>query len=195
MIASVALALALAGLDRASALGIMGALALLVGGLDVLRLVSPRWNARVLKEFAPILRREEAHALSASTWVFVGAIPTVALAPLPFASLAFLYLAVGDPIASWVGVRFGRIRLPGGKSLEGSLALVASCAVTGTLFLGLTHTAPWSAAPLLALAGAFAAAFAEWLPLGPIDDNARLPMTTAAALSALAAVIVPPINV
>src|SRR5581483_2467407 len=113
-------------------------------------------------------------------------------APLPFAGLAFLYLGVGDPVASWVGVRSGRTRLPGGKSLEGSLALVATCTLVGALFLGLTGTATWSAAPLLAVAGAFAAAFAEWLPLGPIDDNFRIPTATAAALSALAAVLVQP---
>lgn len=195
MISSAGLVTALSGIERSWALVVMGVLALVVGGLDVLRLVSPRWNAHVLRECSAIVRREEEDHLSSSTWFLVGALATIAFAPLPFAGLAFLYLAVGDPIASWIGVRFGRTKLPGGKSLEGSLALVFTCAVVGTLFLGLTGAATWSVAPLLALAGAFAAAFAEWLPLGRVDDNCRVPIAAAAALTLLAASLVHPVVV
>lgn len=195
MISSAGLAVSLSGIDRTSALAVMAVLAVIVGGLDLLRLACPSWNARVLRECAAIIRREETDRLSSSTWFLLGALATIAFAPLPFAGLAFLYLGVGDPVASWVGVRFGRTKLPGGKSLEGSLALVATCAVVGTLFIGLTGAASWAAAPLIAIAGAFAAAFAEWLPLGPVDDNCRIPMATAAALSALAAVLVRPVIV
>jgi dolichol kinase len=195
MISTAGLTLGLSGIGRPFALAIMAVLALLLGGLDLLRLVSPSWNARVLKDLAPILRREEEHSVSTSTWFLLGALATIALAPVPFAGLALLYLAIGDPVASWVGVRFGRLRLPGGKSLEGSLGLVVACVTVGTLYLGLLHVAPWSHAPLLALGGAFAAAFAEWLPLGPIDDNCRVPTATAAALVALAAVLSPHVSV
>ncbi|MEZ0228512.1 MAG: diacylglycerol/polyprenol kinase family protein [Planctomycetota bacterium] len=183
MISSVGLVTGLSGIERPWALAVMAVLAVIVGGLDLLRLLSPAWNARVLREFSSIIRREETDHLSSSTWFLIGALATLAFAPLPFAATAFLYLAVGDPIASWIGVRFGRTRLPGGKSLEGSLALVVACALLGTVFLGLTHSASWTTAPLLALAGAFAAAFAEWLPLGPVDDNCSVPLATAGALA------------
>src|SRR5579859_10880 len=111
MISSAGLTIGLSGIERSCALAIMGALALVVGGLDVLRLASPRWNARVLRELSPLLRREEAHGLSSSTWFLAGALATLAFAPLAFAGLAFLFLGVGDPIASWIGVRFGRTKL------------------------------------------------------------------------------------
>ncbi len=191
MISSVGLATGLSGIERPWALGLMAVLAVVVGGLDLLRLLSPEWNARVRREFSAIIRREETDRLSSSTWFLVGALATLAFAPLPFAAVAFLYLAVGDPIASWIGVRFGRTKLPGGKSLEGSLALVVACSLVGTLFLGLTGAAAWTTAPLLALAGAFAAAFAEWLPLGPVDDNCSVPLAAAGALSGVATLMHP----
>jgi dolichol kinase len=195
MIATTGLVVALSGLPHGVAVAIMAVAALVLGGLDVLRLVSPRWNERCRKEFAAILRREEECGLATSTWFLLGAVATMMMAPLPFAGLAFLYLAAGDPVASWVGVRFGRIKLPGGKSLEGSLALVGVCSVLGTLFLGLTGAAAWHAAPLLAMAGAFAAAAAEWLPLGFVDDNFRVPVATAATFVAVAAMLMPPVLV
>lgn len=194
-ISTMGLGLALSGIDRTGALALVGILLAIVGGLDLLRLRWPEFNERVLRDFAAILRREEEHRVAASTWVLLGALATIALAPLPYAALSFLYLAVGDPVASWIGVRFGRIELPGGKSLEGSLAMVAACAALGTAFLVFTHTVSLAVAPLVALGGAFAAALAEWLPLGPVDDNFRVPVAAAAALAGAAAYLAPTITV
>jgi dolichol kinase len=192
MISTVGLTLGLVPeLDRTSALLILGVLAAIVGGLDILRLAVPSLNARVLEDFRAIIRLEEKHGLSASTWFLGGALLTVGYAPRAFAAVALLCLAAGDPVASWVGVRFGRMRLPGGKSLEGSLALVLTCAAVGTIFLGLTHALPWGIAPLVAIGGAFAAALAEWLPVRFVDDNFRVPVATAAALTGLAGALAP----
>jgi dolichol kinase len=193
MISSAAVAVGFSGMERPDAFAAFAVLAIIVGGLDLLRLVSPEWNAKVQRDFSSIMRTEERDAVSAGFWFLLAALVVIALAPLKLAALGFLFLAVGDPVASWVGLRQGKTRLPGGKSLEGSLALVLTCTALGTIFLGLSGASTWAAAPLLAVAGAFAAAFAEWLPLGPVDDNFRIPTATAAALSALAAVLVTPI--
>ena len=188
-ISAMGLVVGLAGLERTWALAIVGFFAVVVGGLDVLRLVWPKFNERVLRDFARILRSHEQHQVSSGTWFLAGALGTMVIAPLPLAGLALLFLALGDPVASWVGVRFGRTKLPGGKSLEGSLAFVLTCGVVGTAFLGATGTVSWTLAPLVALGGALAAGVAEWLPVDFVDDNLRVPVAAGAALTALAGVL------
>lgn len=191
MISAVGLVIGLAGLERAWALAIVGFFAVVVGGLDVLRLAWPKLNEAVLRDFGKILRAHEAHQVSSGTWFLAGALATIALAPLPLAGLAMLFLALGDPVASWVGVRFGRTKLPGGKSLEGSLAFVITSVLVGTVFLGATGLVGWTVAPLVALAGGLAAGVAEWAPIPVVDDNLRVPVAAALALTSVASAFVP----
>ncbi len=195
MISSAAVAVGFSGMERRDALAAFGVLAVIVGGLDLLRLVSPEWNAKVQRDFSSIIRTEEKDAVSAGFWFLVAALLVIALAPLKLAALSFLFLAVGDPVASWVGLGHGRMRLPGGKSLEGSLALVGMCWALGTVFLGATGTTAWGAAPLVAVAGALAAALGEWLPVPIVDDNFRVPVVSAAALAGIASALAPAVAV
>lgn len=104
------------------------------------------------------------------------------LMPAGVAAGAWTVLAVADPVASAVGTRWSRPRLPwnGRKSLAGSAAgaLAASTACFATLaYMG-------CGAPLVpALAAGAAGALAESLPL-PLDDN--LPIAAASGLVLLA---------
>jgi dolichol kinase len=194
-ISAVAFVAAFSGLEKRAVLALLGSFAVVVGGLDALRLAWPSFNARVLRDFSRILRHHEEHTVSSGFWFLLAAVLTLVIAPLPVAAVALLYLALGDPVASWVGVRFGRTKLPGGKSLEGSLAFVLTCAVVGAVFLGATSTVTWAAAPLVALAGALAAGFAEWLPIERVDDNLRVPLAAAVVLTSLAPLFAPAIQV
>jgi dolichol kinase len=190
-ISAAALVIAFSGLPRPYVLDLVCAFAFLVGGLDLLRLALPSWNERVLRDFARILRKHEENTVSSGFWFLAGALATLSIASLPITGLALLYLALGDPLASWIGVRFGRTRLPGGKSLEGSLAFALLCTVLGTFFLGATATVGWAQAALVALGGALAAAAAEWVPVPVVDDNFRVPVAAAAALTALTSAFTP----
>ncbi|HBP17701.1 MAG TPA: hypothetical protein DEA08_07905, partial [Planctomycetes bacterium] len=120
--------------------------------------------------------------ISGSSWFFFSGLIVIALFSKEAAALGMLYLAIGDPIASAVGVKFGRIKLPGGKSLEGSLALTLICCVAGSLLLGLRFGYTPVAAFGVATLTAVAAAFAEWLPLNKkMDDNFTVPLISSAA--------------
>jgi dolichol kinase len=78
---------------------------------------------------------------------------------------AMLYAQLGDPAAEIVGRTWGRHRIPGGKSLEGSLGCCAA-----NLVVGLACCQVLPLAPGVAALGALAAAVAEALPL-PVSDN------------------------
>ena len=117
------------------ALAVLSVISAVFIGLDSLRFAVPSLNKRIRKDFGQIMRNYELQRLSGSSWFLASACLTIALFSKQTASLAFLYLALGDPLASWVGVRWGRIRLPGGKSLEGSLTFFMTGLVVGTAAL------------------------------------------------------------
>src|SRR5205814_605793 len=91
---------------------------------------------------------------------------TILTVPKLAALVAIYTLAVADPLAAVVGIRYGRRRIARDRTLEGSLAFSAATLVIVAFVLG------WGAdAPALALA----AAGCELLPLR-IDDNLTIPL-------------------
>ncbi len=103
------------------------------------------------------------------------------LAPKTAVGLGVLVLAIGDPVASALGSRYGKIRLANDKSLIGSLAFFSSA--TLACFAYLTMVSPMRSLSALGLAAAVAGigAVVE-LFADKVDDNFSIPM--ACALSA-----------
>jgi diacylglycerol kinase (CTP) len=180
---------ALAPVSVLQALAILGAMAVVFVTLDALRFFVPALNKKVKRDFGPFMRDYELDGLSGSSWFFISALITIALFPKWAAALGMVYLAVGDPLASFVGVRWGRIRLPGGKSLEGSIALALLCSVVGTILLIAAGGIGPLAAVTIASVSAVTAAVAEWLPIKRVDDNFTVPLMTGAMAALLLAVV------
>lgn len=98
----------------------------------------------------------------------IGAMAALLLYPDPAARIAIFALAFGDGFASLVGRAFGTIRIPGGKSLEGSLACFVAV---------LIPTYHITALPAHAVVIALVATFLEITPLKDVD-NIVLPIGT-----------------
>jgi dolichol kinase len=82
-------------------------------------------------------------------------------------------------MAALVGRRFGRIKLLHGRSLEGSLAFIASGALAAFGLLMVFHPAlGLGNAAAMALAGALAGAVAELVSFR-VDDNFSIPLSAA----------------
>jgi phytol kinase len=106
----------------------------------------------------------------------LGIMLSMALFPLPAASIAILALTFGDGVASLVGKTFGLIKpaVMHGKSIEGSLACFIAV-LCSTYFLGYFYQFP---APfLLACTVAAAATATEALPLKSFD-NIAIPLVS-----------------
>lgn len=91
--------------------------------------------------------------------------------PLIIAS-AVITLALGDGFATIAGIRWGKHRLIGKKSLEGSAAFFLT-SFTGLSFL---------LSPLYALIAAFTGMLIEMIPQEVIDDNITIPLGVSAVL-------------
>src|SRR5690606_38510278 len=90
--------------------------------LDFLRQSSPVLNDWLIHAFKPIMRQSEVNKLAGTTYLLTGVLFVVVFFPRPVVSLTLLYLAFADPIASLVGIRYGRDKLFGHKSLQGFIA-------------------------------------------------------------------------
>lgn len=182
-IGTAGLTYALAPVTKPAALGILGVIAAVFVFLDVLRFKVPALNKRVKRDFGPLMRDYELDGISGSSWFFFSALITIALFQQPAAALGMIFLAIGDPVASAVGVKWGRIRLPGGKSLEGSLTFFGLCTAVGVAVLTLAYGLAIGPALAISAVTAVAAAAAEAVPSKKVDDNFTVPLAGGAAAS------------
>lgn len=176
---------ALAPVTKPTALMILGGIAAVFVFLDLLRFKVPALNKKVKRDFGPFMRDYELDGISGSSWFFFSALITIAACYQPAAGLGMVFLALGDPIASAVGVKFGKIKLPNGKSLEGSLAFLAVCFLAGLPILLFKYQFALLPAVAVTAVTAIVAAAAEAIPSKKVDDNFTVPLAGGLAASAM----------
>jgi dolichol kinase len=155
---------------------IFATIACIVYIVDRVRIAYPETVARhapwVNRSF---VRAEEQVREAAMTPFAIAVLLTILAVPKLAAMVAIYTLAIADPLAAVVGIRFGRRRIADHRTLEGSLAFFVVAAAIAALVLR------WgTGAPGLTVAGAsaaigIAAAGCELLPLR-IDDNLTIPI-------------------
>lgn len=150
--------------------------------LDIMRLYSKRFNRVAIWLFQRIIRDSEAHRISGMTYMMVGVTLIVALYPKNVVFLTLLCFAVADPLASEMGIRFGKDKLIGNKSLQGSLAAFAACFVISLVFFKTLNLIPERTFLACLLAG-LSGAVSELVPIGKLDDNFTFPVLNATLLS------------
>jgi dolichol kinase len=139
---------------------------------DFVRLRVPAANELFFRAFGALASPREARGIASSTWYATGLLLTFALFPREVAISCVLVMGLGDPIAGYLGRRFGRRPFLGG-TVEGTAVFFG---VAAALMIA-RH--PWPAA----LAAAAAATLAErksW----PLDDNLGVPLTCGVTLLA-----------
>ncbi len=154
-----------------------GAFTVWAWSLEAARRVSPTVNRWCMAFFGPIAREHEYHRVNAATWYGTALLVLAFTAYGPAGALGLLGLAIGDPVAGYVGRTYGTIRVLGEKSLEGSLAFALASAFAGYLYLVALHpevTNPFALAVLTGITGAVV----ELLSVR-LEDNFTIPVFTA----------------
>lgn len=151
---------------------------------EILRRRSPAVNAQLMRLFAPIAHPSEYTEVNSSTWYVTALVLLALFAPLRAAEIGVIVLAFADPVAGFVGRRWGRTRLRPGRSLEGTLGFVAAGTLAAGTWLVAAHGLSLSAAVIVAAAGAMVGAIAE-IVVTKVDDNFAIPVaaTTAVAVA------------
>lgn len=165
---------------RRNALICYGLIAAAELAFDIIRLRIAGFNHFIQKRFSSFIRASEENKLTGMLFYVTGVGLAFLFYRADVATAAVLFLACGDVAATMVGERFGRTKIAGEKSLEGTLAFVAVAVVSGVLLNLTVVQLPFG----LLFAGAIVAAGVELLPL-PLNDNLVIPVVSGGVMELL----------
>ena len=137
---------------------------------EVLRLKGrpvPLVTSFILKMSRP---QETERFIVRPAYLALGVILALLLFPTPIAYASISIVAVGDPVAAYVGGKFGRTHIRSNKTLEGSIAGLLLSFLLASTFVN----------PIAALAGATGAMLMELLDIP--DDNLTMPIAAGALI-------------
>lgn len=144
---------------------------------EAVRFAFPGIKRWITSHLGIVLKREEQVQPTGTTLLLLASLVVFFLFEKDIAIMSLLFVAVGDPIASLIGEKYGKHTVFN-KSLEGSLACLISCLAVGMI---MTRLSP--AMSLLVVAyGALWATVVEILPI-PVDDNFSMPLFSAGAMA------------
>lgn len=155
---------------------------------EMIKRISPKAKERVMRFFSAIAHPHEYDKINSATWYGV-ALLLLSLMPLPLGIIAVAVLGFGDPAAALVGRKFGRIKVPGNRTLEGSLTFFAVGTLAAWSALAVMHPLADLGSTLIVSASAAACGAVGELAGKFPDDNLTIPVASAggafAALSLL----------
>lgn len=171
--------------SRAVLLPIMTGFLIWSWSMETGRRYLPWLNRWLMSWLGPVAHPHEWHRVNSATWYATALWILAYLDALLPGLIGVLVLTVGDPAAAILGRRFGRTRLPNGRSVEGSLAFIAAAMLLTAPVLALVYPVlPWNEALPTAFAAAVAGAVAEQVSRR-IDDNFSIPLSAAAAAAGM----------
>jgi diacylglycerol kinase (CTP) len=168
-------------MTRSVALQVLTVSGSLVIVFDFLRQTKPNLNRIIVAALGPLMRDNEKNQLTGATYLVVGVFIIVFFFTRDIVMLSLLFLAFADPIASYFGIKYGKDRLFGRKSFQGTLAAFFTCLlVAGTYFY--SHNLMTDRLLIVSVLAGLAGAIAEAIPIGRLDDNLVLPVFSAIML-------------
>ncbi|MFZ3228793.1 MAG: hypothetical protein WA160_01215 [Pseudobdellovibrio sp.] len=150
---------------------------------DILRQKNPILNRHLLNAFRPLIRSSEVDRLAGTTYLLTGVLLIALFFNSGVVALSLLFLAFADPIASFVGIKYGKDKIFGHKSVQGFIAAFVVCSVLMALFLTYNHIG--ERILIVSLLGGLVGALAELIPVSKIDDNFTMPVFSSIGLTIL----------
>jgi len=170
------------GITHREAILISGGLFGFFSLMEIARRYFPHLNELLVIFWRPFIRKHEVTFCSGMFYFSAGTLCITTMFSKSIVMLSLMYLALGDPLASLLGILFKsstRARLPWGKSLVGTLGMCVVCAVVGYCFLMNAGVKGW-ASLWIACSSGVVASLAELY--APLDDNFVIPISSALAL-------------
>ena len=109
-------------------------LSTLVLALEIIRLKSKKINKRLISILGPFMRDDEEKNFSGLMPLVIGTLIVLIIFPAPIVKLSLLFLAFADPLASYIGIRYGKIKVFKSKTLEGFLSCWLCCSLIVFIF-------------------------------------------------------------
>ena len=152
--------------------------------LDFARLNNEDFNRLALRVLGPIMRKSEVDGFSGLPFYALGAALTIFLFRPEIALLSILFLVIADPVASFIGVNYGREKILPNKSLQGTVACFFACYLITLVFISEMQIPSFNLLAFSILAG-IVGTVSELTSAFNIDDNLTIPVISGAGLSVL----------
>lgn len=150
---------------------------------DFMRQKNSQINRTLSNLFRPIMRSNELNRLAGTTYLITGALVITLLFNKGVVALSLLFLAFADPIASYVGIKYGKDKIFGHKSVQGFVAAFAVCSTLCFLFLFYNQVQEHLI--VVSLLAGLIGALSELIPLAKLDDNFTMPVLSSVGLTLL----------
>jgi len=152
-------------LEKNIILYVIGGLGVVPILFDSIRLLNQKINIFFFTKNKKILKKGEEGRFSSISLFFISIFLVLLIFPKSIAIVALCFIIFGDLFAKFFGLEYGQIKIFGSKTLEGSLAFLLACLLSGYLlwpYVGLSAAA--------IISGIMIATIVEALPLD-INDN------------------------
>ncbi len=159
-------------MDKFLMLLLVGVLTAVAITVELVKWLSPRFREFFFRLFTPVLRTHERQGeLTGATYYLISVLLCILFFDKHLAVVCIFFMVLGDMSAALVGKMWGKTKLIGPKSLEGSVACFIVC----------TAIALVKFHPVVGIIGALVATFVELIPLR-IDDNLTVPLISGAVM-------------
>ncbi|MEA9356877.1 SEC59/DGK1/VTE5 family protein [Bacteriovorax sp. PP10] len=147
---------------------------------ELLRLKNEKVNQLAMVLMKPVMRESERNSVSGLPFYALGVSLALFFFPERIAILAILFLIFADPIASFIGILYGRDKILPNKSLQGTIAAFSVCYIA-TLVYGMIYVGPSMNLLLFAVAAGIIGCVSEMCSQF-VDDNLCIPVVSGLGL-------------
>jgi diacylglycerol kinase (CTP) len=162
---------------------ILFSLSLIVFSFETLRLRFPAVNQFSMSLMGAFMRECERESYSGLPFYALGTSLSLFFFSEKIAVLSILFLVFADPIASVVGVTYGKDKLISGKSVQGFLGALVTCSLL-TFFYGLHYNLIDLTYMVFVLVAGFIGGLSELFSVY-VDDNLSIPILAGAGMTIL----------
>ncbi len=150
-------------------------------GADIARQKIPALHKFLLDTMGPFLRKNEISGLTGMSYMTLGITAIAIVFPPEVVILSLLMLGFGDPISSIFGIMYGKDKIVGNKTLQGTLAGFIVCTVVSGVYFAFSGT-QFDRLILVSLISGLIGAVSELVPVSDLDDNFTFPIISSCLL-------------
>lgn len=150
--------------------------------IDLIRMKNKKFNKLVLKFMGPLMRRSEEDGFSGLPFYALGVGLSIVFYQKDIALISILFLVFADPIASFVGVNYGKDKILPNKSLQGAIAAFLVCYCVTMLYIQDLEVSTFNIIGFAILSG-LVGCLSELASAFNIDDNLTIPVISGGGLS------------
>jgi len=162
--------------DKNIILWVVGVLAGICIIVDLIRLLHKKTGIYFSTKATRVYKKGEEKRFSSISLFLFSSFVVVLIFPKMIAITALVFLIFGDIFAKFFGSEYGKTKIFGEKTLEGSIAHLVACFLAGYIlwpYVGLS--------PVIIITGAIIATITEVLPWD-INDNLSVPLISASVM-------------